>query len=573
MNKITHFAFDYETTGLSPYKGAKVFTYILFSEMGDFNIYDKKNNNYFKNDLQTYFNVTSYSKICHNFKFELKFTQFSDILIPENTVWHDTMIMSQLLNNLWKRHSLDIICYQLCGYPMDIDKDVLKIGKTLGYDKVPTELMHEYQRRDGERTMLCFKTFYSEIEKKYLTIYNQEIEVIKITNEMENEGILIDKNRTLELIKWIDEEIYKLDNDIYNEYGEHLNFSRNCICKRILELKLNKKIGTTDKNFILSERAENPIKELDWILKKRSYTNGKSLLNSYLNFCDKNNKIHTNINTNVAKTGRQSTTSPSLMNMSKEKSLKNLYPIPMRKIVIPDKGYIFIDADWKGIEMRLGVQGTNSKRLINLLYKGFDFHDACAKNFYGDIYIKEQNKDIKNMYRSAAKNSRFAMFYGSGAETVSTILQLPLQRTKEGIERDKKEYPEFYEFMKECISFAFKNGYIKTFFGRCLQIYRYKAYTATDYKIQGSAAQIMKIAEINVYKMIQKKWKSEIKLLLPIHDQLLIKYPINLLRYKQDFIQDLHKEMTNFPEITIPLDIEFKQSCYNWNDSKELKII
>jgi DNA polymerase-1 len=569
-NRITHISFDYETTKLSPYLGGEVFTYILFNDMGDFSIFDKEGNKNFKKDLQNYFNDITKSKICHNFKFELKYTQFTGISIPVNTIWHDTMIMSKLLNNLWMQHSLDILAFNLCGYPTDIDKQVEKIGKKYGYDKVPKELMHEYQRRDGERCMLLFKTFYPYILKEYSQQYNMEIEISKISNEMENEGILIDKRKTLDLIKWLENELYKLDCEIYQEYGEHLNFSRQVICKRILELKLKKKIDTTDKDLILKERAEKPIKELDWIIKKRSYTGGKTLLKAYLDFCGNDGKVHTNINTIQARTGRQSSNSPSLMNMSKEISLKNIYPIPSRKIIIPGKGFIFIDADWKGIEMRLGVQGANSKRLIDLLHKNFDFHTDCAINFYGDRFINEKNDIVKMMLRSAAKNGRFAMFYGAGIEQVAITLQLPIEAATVGVEKDRKKYPELYDFMDECIQFAKEHGYIYTFFGRKLQVLKSKCYVATDYKIQGTAAEIMKIAQVRIFNLLQRTWKSEIKMILPIHDQILFKYPIKLLSYLQDFLNDINPAMIQFKEIKVPLEIEYKKAIYNWNNTKEI---
>lgn len=570
-NKITHICFDYETTKLTPYLGGKVFTYILFSDMGDFSIFDKEGNKNFKKDLQAYFDDITKSKICHNFKFELKYTQFTGIFIPVDTRWHCTLIMSKLLNNLWMQHSLDVLAYNLCGYPTDVDKQVEKIGKKYGYDKVPKDLMHEYQRRDGERGMLLFKTFYPYIEKEYLQQYNEEIELAKIANEMENEGILIDKKKTLDLIKWLENELYQLDCEIYQEYGEHLNFSRQLICKRILELKLKKSVDTTEKDFILKERAINPIKELDWIIKKRSYTGGKTLLKSYLNFCDNSGRIHTNINTIQAKTHRQSSNSPSLMNMNKEISLKNLYPIPSRKIVIPDKGYIFIDADWKGIEMRLGVQGTKSKRLIDLLYDNFDFHTDCAINFYDKKFTNETNENIKSMLRGAAKQGKFAMFYGAGIEQVATTLQLSIEETIKGVERDRLKYPELYEFMEECIQFAKENSYIRTFFGKKLQVLPSKCYVATDYALQGTAAEIMKKAQIRIFDLLQRKWKSEIKMILCIHDQLLFKYPLKLMVYMQDFLKDINPLMTKFKEITVPLEIEYKKAIYNWNDSKELK--
>jgi DNA polymerase-1 len=478
--------------------------------------------------------------------------------------------MSRLLNNLWMQHSLDILAYNLCGYPVDVDEEVGKIGKKYGYHKVPKDLMYEYQRRDGERGMLLFKTFYPYIEKEYLQQYNEEIEVAKIANEMENEGVLIDKKKTLDLIKWLENELYMLDCEIYQEYGEHLNFSRQIICKRILELRLKKKINTTEKDFILEERAKNPIKELDWIIKKRSYTGGKTLLKSYLDFCDNNGKIHTNINTIQARTHRQSSSKPSLMNMSKEISLKNLYPIPSRKIIIPGKGFIFIDADWKGIEMRLGVQGTGAKRLIDLLCDDFDFHTDCAINFYDKKFTNETNENIKSMLRGAAKQGRFAMFYGAGIDVVATTLQLPMNEVMVGIERDKEKYPELYAFMDECIQFAKKHGYVYTFFGKKLQVLKTKCYVATDYVIQGTAAEIMKKAQIKIFDLLQRKWKSEIKMILPIHDQLLFKYPINLMQHKQEFINDINPLMTKFKEITVPLAVEYKKALYNWNDSKEL---
>jgi DNA polymerase I-like protein with 3'-5' exonuclease and polymerase domains len=260
-----------------------------------------------------------------------------------------------------------------------------------------------------------------------------------------------------------------------------------------------------------------------------------------------------------------------MQNVSNEVSHRAKYPIPARCCFRARPGYVLFAKDHSGIEMRIGVQGTGSPRLIKLVEQDFDFHDACARNFYGDRYLKA-DKDEKKFLRGKAKNgARFPMFYGAGLDTISKGLGLSYEETEAGYDRDKKEYPEFYSFMDECTKEAKRKGYVYDFFGRKLYTPPDRPYAGTDYKIQGTATEVLKVGQVRVDKFIYKELQGEVRMLLPVHDEIIIEYPRSLLYQKDEILGHIDKLMVEIEEITVKLTIETEMSSLLWSQMKEVR--
>jgi DNA polymerase-1 len=438
--------------------------------------------------------------------------------------------------------------------------------------------------------MLLFKTFYPFIQRdpKLMAEYINEIETVKTTIRMEMRGIMVCKQEAEKLKNWLEDELVQIEIRTAElvPYAINLNSPVQVIKLLYTDLKwpvieLNKSglAPSTEKDVLEKLRGmqadlnmpQNAVDILDLILKQRSYTKGLGMVQSYLDASDGGYILHPHINTNAARTGRESSENPNMQNISKEAALKTRYPVPARKCFRARPGYILILIDYSGIEMRLAVQATGSARLIKLLESDFDFHDACAKSFFGSRYINADKK-LKKILRSAAKNGRFAMLYGAGIQQVAATLGLTLAEAKAGVDRDKQDFPEFYTMMDDCIREASQTGHIVTFFGRKLKVNRKKAYTATDYKIQGSAAALFKRAQVRVDKYLREVWNDEIAIWLPVHDELILEMPRKYLPQRDVILREIRKIMLSFVEITVKLNVEMKQSTYTWADAQEFAL-
>jgi DNA polymerase-1 len=520
-------------------------------------------------------------KIAHNLKFEMHHCAVMGIRLRGQ--FHDTMIMHQLIDNqAFGQHGLDDIANEY-GSPEDIkrwgnlDSDVKSAAFIYkDYSKIPSYIMTPYQHADAERTALIFGVMFPIIKRdpKLHKIYLNEIELIKTTVRIERRGIMLSKPHAIVLKEKLEKEVIEIEN---KWLPVNLNSPKQLIKVLFDEKKfpIIKRSPTGEPSTdaesikILSEQFPDD-KVLDDILKMRAYTKGKSTIQSYLEAADENGILHPNINTNHDRTGRESSSGPNMQNVSNEISHRAKYPIPARCCFRARPGYVLFGKDHSGIEMRIGVQGTGSKRLIKLVEEDFDFHDACAKNFYGDRYLKA-DKSEKKFLRGKAKNgARFPMFYGAGIDTISKGLGLSYEETKAGYARDKSEYPEFYDFMDECTKQAKRKGYVYDFFGRKLYTPPDRPYAGCDYAIQGTAAEVLKVNQVTVDKYLIKE-DLDIHILLPVHDELVLEYPRALLINQKEILGTIDKLMTKIEEITVKLTIETEMSTFLWSQMKEYK--
>jgi len=609
-------AFDIETTGknaLDPYQpNTKAFTYAICFPNGKSSVIDKPE---CIQDFLNHCNKFKTGIIAHNYHYEYAVLKQMGFEIPENLIWHDTIIEHQLLLNL-KRHGLDVVSQEFCTnvqlrlYWQFIDNQISFYAKKNNndYSKIPKWLMHRYQINDVERTMLLHLAMYPEIVKRnLLNSYHDEIEVVKEVYEMEAYGIQVDKIECKKLIEHTTNELKKVDQEVQKiiKYPINLNSPKQLNKLLFDQLKI-KPIGK-DKNGQYSVDNENLGKLiekelnahvallLDLILKCRAYTKGKATIESYLKLMDENEIIHPHIGTNVAATGRPSCTKPNLFNVSKEKALLTKYPIPARKCFRARKNRCLYLFDEKGIELRLIVEHTQEPEFVKLINENGDPHDLAAQCFYGDIYTDHvkacnfyatQNKDFSSRYhtqclifdlykeakkalRGAAKNAHFAMAYMDALKRHAEILGLTIDQAKPGRKTYEKRFPLVASFGYKMMNEAKARGHVVTSMGRKLCVPINDITAAGNYRIQGTAAEVLKRAVINA-KFLRQKYDAHI--LLPIYDELIFDTPIFNEQKEKLFIIDVRKVMTNISFVKTPLDIECKKSLTTWFDAKEIKI-
>lgn len=575
-----YFSYDVETTGFDVYGESKMFAFATCDSDGSTEAYrfddgTRDGQRY----LEEFWADTSIAKICHNLKFDYTFTLQHGIAIPEGTELHDTITMSQMLQNLHQTHALADLCFELCGWPKDSDTEIKRYAKGVkDYSAIPAHIMYPYQRADVERTMVLFKTWWPEIQSNELLLkdYRNEIALSLTTQRMEQRGIMLHIPSTERLVAWLDDQLEDVQHQLQRHLGEYVNPNSSAVVQGILRhlglysTKKTKRGGvSTDKHVLMElyEQTKHPV--LDLILKYKSYAHGKPIVQGYIKLADADGVIHPTIHTNRARTGRQSCTKPNLQNVAKEVAKLNPHAVPARRCFRARPGYINFHADYAGIEIRLIVNVSQDTRMIKAIRAGKDPHALAAECLYGPRWEKA-NVAEREVLRNSAKNAHFAIAYGAGVPGVALPLGISPDETQPGFERYRRLYPSIGYFTRNIIQQVRQRGYLKTPFGRRLYIPRDKPYVGSNYIIQGTAAGVLKYAEVRLDKYFKDTWDDSIGMLIPIHDELIIECPRHLMRYRERLFKDVKELMCDFPQFSIPMDIGWKIVTSTWDKAKEV---
>jgi len=300
-------------------------------------------------------------------------------------------------------------------------------------------------------------------------------------------------------------------------------------------------------------------------------------LKSYLKFAGEKEYLHPNIRTNGAhRTGRQSATDPNLQNVEKSQNMKNLYPVPARYCFVAHPECLIIAPDYGAIELRLILEAAQSTKMMENLRNNISPHVVFCKAMFGEHVPVEKRfiskKESPTIY-DAGKNGHFCLCYGGALLKLADTLQLSTELAAIGKKIYRTDYPEIVDLVKNGISRISELGFVETPFGRKLWIERDKLYGWLNYYIQGTAAGILKRAQVKVHDYFSTQWKgSGLELIMCIHDEILIKFPRSLLKYRTEILTHVNYLMTDIPEIKVPLEIEYKYTRTSWAEMKPLQI-
>jgi DNA polymerase-1 len=567
LMKQTSVCFDTETTGLNPltaelvgiafsWEAGKGF-YVPFPE-------DKKEAQEILEQLRPFFEAEDIEKIGQNLKYDIKVLYKYNISIKGKCF--DTMLAHYLINPDM-RHNMDVLAETYLNYtPISITELIGKKGKNqLSMRDVPLEQQTEYAVEDADITFQLAQHFRPELkEANTEELFNNiEIPLLHVLADMEQEGINLDKDFLNSLAKDLDNDIKNLELKIYKEAGEEFNIASPKQLGEILfdKLKLvDKPKKTKTGQYSTAEDVLSYLaKDHEIIQSVLDYRGLSKLKSTYVDALpeqieESTGRVHTDYMQTVAATGRLSSNNPNLQNIP----IRTERGRQVRKAFIPrNEDYTLLAADYSQIELRIIAALSDESTMIEAFKNGEDIHASTASKVF-NVPLE----DVTREQRSNAKTVNFGIIYGVSAFGLSNQTDLSRAEAKELIETYYKTYPKLRNYISEQIEFARENGYVQTVLGRrrylkdingSNAIVRGAAErNAVNAPIQGSAADIIKIAMINIHKKLEEgKYKS--KMLLQVHDELVF----DVYKPELEELKTMIKtEMENAYKLSVPLDVE-----------------
>lgn len=402
-------------------------------------------------------------------------------------------------------------------------------------------------------------------------LYHVEMPLVEVLADMEYEGVKVDKEKLNELGSQFKEIIKKLESEIYKISGEEFNINSpkqlGVILFEKLGLPVIKKTKTgysTNAEVLDKLKDQSPI--IDKIIEYRQIVKLNSTyvegLLSIINPID--GRIHSSFNQTITTTGRISSTEPNLQNIPVKLEMgRNI-----RKVFISDKGCKLVDADYSQVELRVLAHMSQDETMIDAFKHNEDIHTKTASQVF-NVSMDE----VTSKQRSDAKAVNFGIVYGKSDFGLSEDLNIPVKQAKEYIENYFNKYNKIKEFMDNIIEDASSNGYVTTILNRRRYIPEIKSSNfmlrnagkraAMNAPIQGSAADIIKIAMINVYKKLEEN-NLKSKLILQVHDELIVEAVDSEIDIVKKIVKD---DMENAVCLDVNLDVDLNIGD-SWYDTK-----
>nr|WP_294786914.1 DNA polymerase I [uncultured Flavobacterium sp.] len=568
LQKQTSVCFDTETTGIDAlhaelvgmsfsYEKGKAF-YVPFPE-------SQEEAQTLINKFVPFFENENIEKIGQNLKYDLKILSNYGVTVKGKLF--DTMIAHYLINPDM-RHNMDILAETYLKYsPKSIETLIGKKGKNqLNMRDVPLEDIKEYAAEDADITLQLKEIFTTELDKTETKKLFDEIEIplVSVLADMETEGIRLDVDFLKAMSSEMEVEIKSLEEKIYETAGEKFNLASP---KQLGDILFDKmKIGgakqkktktgqyATGEEVLTYLANDNPIVKqiLDWRQMVKLQSTYILALPEQVD--KKTLRVHTDYMQTVAATGRLSSNNPNLQNIP----IRTERGRQIRKaFVARDENHTLISADYSQIELRIIAALSGEENMIAAFQNGEDIHRATAAKVF-DVALEEVSRE----QRSNAKTVNFGIIYGVSAFGLSNQTSLSRSESAALIDAYYKTYPRLKSYISDQVDFAREKGYVQTILGRrrylkdinsANAVVRSAAErNAVNAPIQGSAADVIKIAMINIHKKLREEnWKS--RMLLQVHDELVFDVHNDELEKIQPMIKH---EMENAFKMTVPLEVE-----------------
>lgn len=565
--------FDTETSGLNPRESSIIGLAFCFNKAEAYYCSISENPSTL-NIYQSFFENSSILKIAHNLKFDAAVLKSNKVNVVGP--FFDTMIAHYLLKPD-QRHGMDVLANNYLSYkPISIETLIGKKGKNQkSMIEIPADIIKDYAAEDADITFQLYQVFEPAIKKEKLEslFYDIEIPLSIVLMEMENEGICLDTKSLSDFSIMLEESIKNLKSTIYGFSEVDFNIDSPKQLGDILfnHLALDEKAKKTktgqyktDEQTLLKLASKHQIvKEI------LEYRQQKKLQSTYVDALPKlisaqTNRLHTTFMQTVAATGRLSSTNPNIQNIP----IKTEMGKEIRKAFISrNKDYSILAADYSQIELRIIAALSGDKSMIDAFKNNIDIHSSTAAKVF-----KVDFNDVTQDMRRKAKMVNFGIIYGITAFGLSQRLGVKRGEAKEIIDNYFEQFPDIKTYMDSMIDFARENGYVETIKNRKRHlkdinsrnapIRGFAERNAINAPIQGSAADIIKIAMINIRKEMQlRNLKS--KLLLQVHDELVF----DLYNEEKDVMLELvEKNMSGAVNLKVPLNVEMGIAD-NWLDA------
>ena len=584
LKKQKEFVFDFETTSENPLdavpvgisfcweEGKAYYVALASKALGSRLKAEGVESGYAFEELKGIMEDEKIKKIGQNIKYEKLI--LSNQGVDLKGIEFDTMIASYLLNPSKFNHNLDDLAFERLDHKMISADDLLGTGKKrVNMSEVPLDRISEYSCEDSDITLRLKRILEKDLFEKELDRLFTEIELplIDVLSDMELSGVKIDVKLLKDMSKEVTKELEVIVENIYKMAGTKFNINSPKQLSEVLFEKLKlpvvKKTKTgfsTDVGVLERLAFVHPLpKEL------LMYRELSKLKSTYIDALpelvnEKTGRLHTSFNQTIAATGRLSSSKPNLQNVP----VKTPRGREIRKAFIGEKGNLIVSADYSQIELRILTHLSKDEELLKAFERGLDVHTHTAS-----LIFDVDEKDVTPEQRSSAKTVNFGIVYGISAFGLSRGLSIDPASAQRFIDSYFERYPRVKLYMEDTVEEARDLGYVTTLFNRRRYIPEITAGSmreqqqaeriAINAPIQGSAADLIKIAMINIHKeMAEKSFSS--KMILQVHDELVFEVPEKELK---TMIKMIKEKMEGAVKLRVPVEVRVK-SGKNWLEAE-----
>ena len=554
---------DTETTSINPIDAELVGLSFSVEEGKAFYVAipaERKKAERIVNIFKPLYESTKILKIGQNIKYDMEVLMNYGVRLA--APMFDTMLAHYVLQPEQK-HNMDILAETLLNYQtIHIDELIGPKGKSQKNmrDISPAGIC-DYAAEDADITLRLYNVLKPRLKEADVEdlFYNIEMPLVPVLAEMEMNGVLLDTNALAETSKVFTDRMTQIEKNIYELAGHQFNIASPKQVGEVLfgEMKIvDKPKKTKTGQYVTSEevlqqlRSKAPI--VDHILEHRGL---KKLLGTYVDALPKlinphTGHIHTSFNQAVTATGRLSSSDPNLQNIP----VRGEDGKEIRKCFIPEPGCLFFSADYSQIELRVMAHLSGDKNMIEAFREGYDIHAATAARIY-----KEDINDVTRDQRTKAKRANFGIIYGITVFGLAERLEISRDEAKQLIDGYFETFPQVHDYMEKAKQLAREHGYAETFFHRRRYLPDITSHNATvrnfaernaiNAPIQGSAADIIKIAMIRIYERFRREGIKS-KMILQVHDELNFSV---LPEEKEQVEKIVLEEMQNAYTLQVPL--------------------
>ena len=573
---------DTETTSLNPQEAELVGVSLCYAPNVSFYIPIGHKNikglekNFVINELKSVFEDASIKKVGQNIKYDYIILKKYGI---ELVSMEDTMLLSYTLDAGNNRHNMDTLAELHLGHNTISYKDVVGSGKKkLNFSDIELEKATEYAAEDADVTLRLYNILSKRVENENLIKIYEVFEkpMIKILSKLETHGIKVDDNYLKSLSKKFQSRLLKIEKEIYKISGKKFNIGSPKQLGEIIyndlkiaKLKKTKKGSLATNAKILEDLALSGHKFPNLVLEWRQVSKLKSTYTDALqeHISKKTKRVHTSFLLGATNTGRLASSDPNLQNIP----IKTSDGKEIRKAFIAEKNNILISADYNQIEMRILADIADVKELKKAFKNNQDIHNLTASQVF-DLPINKISED----QRRKAKAINFGIIYGITQYGLAKQISVSNNDAQEFINSYFKKFPEIKDYMQTTVKSCRKHGYVTNIFGRRIHlrgindknfsVRSFQERAAINAPIQGSAADIIRLAMIKIDNILKEKQKA--KMLLQIHDELIfecLKADENIVK---KLINDAMVSVSSSEHhmFSIPLEVTIN-SGNNWGEA------